>query len=308
MKAVWSLWTKPALSTRKLSWYSELHHLLGWVLSVQTARKHFPTTSIFTDDRGAELLVRQLGLQFDEVSTDLNELRDYDANWWTLGKIATYRRQTVPFVHIDTDVFLWKPLPSRLMHADVIAQSPDPFLIGSSHYQPEIIEGELNYPLSGWLPEEWTWYGSQPPLRRAACCGIFGGNRIDFIKHFADLAWQIIMDDRNRERMQRLCDKGGQIVLIEQYLLSACVEYHRHHSNARFRGTEIRYLFNSMADAFHPARAREAGYTHLMSEAKQNPFFARRIELRVRREYPQFYDRCRRVIAGPERGGNVLRA
>jgi Family of unknown function (DUF6734) len=54
------------------------------------------------------------GLEFDTVSVDLNELAHSDPEWWTLGKMMTYRAQAEPFVHIDEDVFLWQRLPREL--------------------------------------------------------------------------------------------------------------------------------------------------------------------------------------------------
>src|SRR6266567_9051444 len=79
LRSVWSLWTKPVMAGLS-NWTSELHHLFGWVLSVETARQHYPQTALYTDDAGARLLVDQVGLQFDYVSTALNALDAHDPN------------------------------------------------------------------------------------------------------------------------------------------------------------------------------------------------------------------------------------
>jgi hypothetical protein len=42
MKAVWSFWPKPYVTGRKVYWASEKHHWLYWILSLETARKHYP--------------------------------------------------------------------------------------------------------------------------------------------------------------------------------------------------------------------------------------------------------------------------
>jgi Family of unknown function (DUF6734) len=101
-------------ATRRLVWSSRKHQLLAWTLSFQTARKHYGKTSLFTDDEGARILIDGIGLEFDTVSVDLNELAHSDPEWWTLGKMMTYRAQAEPFVHIDEDVFLWQRLPREL--------------------------------------------------------------------------------------------------------------------------------------------------------------------------------------------------
>src|SRR5437588_499165 len=126
MRSVWSFWTKPWRERSGWSWLSEKHHLLAWVLSFETARKHYPKTSLVTDHAGAKMLVDGIGLAFDSVSTELDALACRDPRLWMLGKLYAYRAQTEPFVHLDTDVILWKRLPTGVEGAPVFAQNPDP--------------------------------------------------------------------------------------------------------------------------------------------------------------------------------------
>jgi hypothetical protein len=109
LRAVWSFWTKPFLAHRTKIWRSPEHHFQSWVLSFLTAQLHYPETALYTDDLGAELLVDRLGLPFNYVSTALNDLADVDEGWWAAGKLLAYSRQTAPFVHIDSDAYLWSP-------------------------------------------------------------------------------------------------------------------------------------------------------------------------------------------------------
>ena len=45
------------------------------------------------------------------------------ANWfYCWPKIVTYQDQNEPFIHIDTDVFMWEPIPQRLLIAPLVAQ------------------------------------------------------------------------------------------------------------------------------------------------------------------------------------------
>src|SRR4051812_45760022 len=108
MRAVWSFWSKPWRARTGGTWRTERHHLLGWILSFEAARKHYPDTELITDDEGAQLLIDRLGLAFSRVSTSLNRLAAHDPRRWILGKLYAYREQSEPFVHLDTDVFLWK--------------------------------------------------------------------------------------------------------------------------------------------------------------------------------------------------------
>jgi hypothetical protein len=290
MKAVWSFWSKPFEAQRRLHWPSERHYLFAWVLSVETARRHYPDTWLITDDAGARLLVDRLGLRFARVSTDLNALAHHDPEWWALGKVYAYRMQTEPFIHIDSDVFLWKPLPGRLECADVFAQNPEP-LASFTHYQPERLEQAIGRARNGWLPEEWRWY-ARARERRGECCGIFGGNRIDFINRFATASLRLLEEPANHHALEPLHDKHILMVVIEQYLLSAFVEYHKAATALPAGSVRIEYLFDTVAGLWNPDSTVRAGFTHLIADTKQNPLFAHRLESRVRRDYPQQYQQC----------------
>jgi hypothetical protein len=299
MKAVWSFWTKPHVADRRSIWTSEKHHLLSWVLSFHTARQHFPRTALFSDDEGARLLVDGLGIEFNEVSTELNSLKDRDPAWWALGKIHTYGLQTLPFVHIDSDVYLWKR-PALDPSAPIVAQNPEHFIPGASYYMPERFESVVRQTPGGWLPPEWEWYRSSGFAQRAESCGIFGGARTDFIRYYAGIAARLIEHRANQGAWRMLGGEVERNILAEQYLLSACLEYHRSHDDSPYRGLAIRYLFDSMDAAFDPAKAAEIGYTHLIAGSKRDARVAENLEKRVRTDYPAQYERCLRYVR--ERG------
>jgi hypothetical protein len=290
MRAVWSFWSKPFKAHYHAVWRSPLDHLLSWVLSVHTARRHYPRTTLLTDDEGARLLADGLRLPFDEVSTGLNALDKHDPGWWALGKLHAYRAQTEPFVHIDNDVFLWQPLPEQITSAPVFAQNPEHFDCGIV-YRPDLLERALAEGGSVWLPAEWVWYRAGGRRQRGECCGVFGGNRLDFIRHYAGQAIRLVEHPDNRPGW-KLIDTFFQNVLCEQYLLAACVEYYRGRAASPFRGVGIRYLFDSVTEAFDSERAVQLGYTHLLSDAKRNREVVARLGLRVKRDYPDHYERC----------------
>lgn len=302
-RSVWSFWTKPFRAHRQTIWFSEKHHLLAWILSLETARKHYPETALVTDDAGAKMLVDGLGLEFDTVSTELNTLHAQDPDWWILGKLWAYRSQTQPFVHIDNDVFLWKALPPELDSAPVFTQNPELFVFGEHDatcwwYRPELFDQRVKS-TKGWLPDEWQWYFSR---RRnlAYCCGILGGNQVDFIRHYADVALQIALSPRNQQAFALMENKPGDCLLIEQYLLAACIEYHQQTANSPFANVTMQCLFESPEIAFGTQRPQELGYTHLIGEAKRDAAIAHRLERRVAEEYPEQYQRCLQYLQKSE--------
>ncbi len=291
MRAVWSYWSKPHDAGRALGWATERARLCAWTLSVETARRHYPTTVLYTDDAGAQLLVDALALPFDEVHLTLNALKSYAPEWWAVGKILTYLQQEAPFVHVDGDVFLWKALPERLTAASVLAQNPEYFTPGHSWYYPQ--KFDLLAQFGGWVPEEIQWYRANHETQRAFCCGIFGGNRLDFIHYYAGRALDLLLHPTNRRLWAFL---GGDNILVEQYLLSACLAYQRHEPTSPYHEVDLRCLFPTDADAFREENYTRAGYTHLIGGAKRNLQLCRRLEARVRQAYPATYARIRSQV------------
>ncbi|MDQ1427228.1 MAG: hypothetical protein QOK39_704 [Acidimicrobiaceae bacterium] len=265
---------------------------------------HYRPAVLHTDDAGARLLVDGVGLEFDEVHTTINALRDEDPGWWALGKLHTYREQSAPFVHVDSDVFLWKALDPVVASAPVFAQNPEGIEPGRSFYRPDVLEAAVAGVAGGWLPPEWRWYRASGLAPRAESCGILGANRLDFVHHYADQAIHFVQHPGNQAACARI-DKITHTVLIEQFLLAACLEYHGRHDDSPFPDVGVAYVFESAGQAFDPARAADAGYTHLIADSKRHPQVAADLEARVATDYPESYERCVRYLArnGPALAG-----
>lgn len=290
-RAVWSYWDKPFRHHHNSVWWSERHHLLAWILSLETARRHYPETVLHTDREGHRLLVDGLGLGFTEVHTDLDQLDGADPDWWVLGKLYTYRAQERPFIHIDTDVFLWQPIDPAVSSAPVFGQNPEWFNFdGGSWYQPKYYDQCLRQQ-GGWMPEAWRWYVDRRG-GEAVCCGILGGQSPEFIRDYADQAIRFISHPDNQPIWAGMEHKIGDNILFEQYFLSACIAFHTQQANTRFQGITTGYVFESPEVAYQGDKAREIGYTHLIGGAKRNEEYARRLEARVARDYPNAYRRC----------------
>jgi len=301
MNAVWSFWSKPYYSHYSSAWQSSKHHYLSWILSLERSKKHFEKTFLYTDDLGKKMLVDELGLKFDHVSTQLNYLKHHDPEFWVLGKLYTYHYQKEPFVHIDNDVFLWKPLPGSVRKASVFFQNPEYFEFNGSdsYYQPDFIEKAVNE-AGGWLPDEWEWY-TQQKKGKGVCVGIIGGNNIEFIDYYSRQAIRMIEEPANQNAWRMIRERyghrmTGHNLLFEQYLFSAIIDYHKQNSESKFPDLNIRYLFNSFEDAMLPQNSRDAGYTHLIGPAKRNKALMEKLEERVKTDYSSLYRKCLQLI------------
>jgi len=301
VRAVWSFWSKPFHAFKGRIWHEPKHHLFAWGLSLRLARKHFRSTQLVTDSAGKALLVDELGLEFDEVSTALDGLSDIDEGWWALGKMMAYGIQDRPFIHLDTDVFLWNSPPASLLAAKVFAQCPERHPLENPWCGPREVEN-LFARHGRELPVEWEWSSSRnTSWFREENCGIVGGNAVDFLRHWAKTGIDLVADPRNAAAWRDLPEKSGFNMLIEQFLLAACLDYHRIDPASPYKGVNIRYLFPSWSDAFDPDAAAKAGYTHLLGDAKTNPVVASRLEERVASLDPAFHRHARRVAAGAGR-------
>lgn len=295
MRAVWSFWSKPFHAYYGRIWCKPLHHLLAWGLSLRTARRHYPETVLVTDRPGKKLLVDQLGLRFSEISTELEQLNEVDPAWWCLGKLVAYSLQVRPFVHLDTDVFLWKRLPRHLLEAPVFTQHPEGFWSNDANYHPEDVERVFAQESSK-LPVEWEWVRSNRSYLPAENCGILGGWHVEFLRYYAQTAIDLVLRPEHAAAWSRLRDKQNYNVVLEQFFLSACAEFHSSEPTSIYSGVRIAHLFPTGSSPFNPAHAAQAGFTHLIAGAKSHPAVGRRLEERMSRDDPSYFRRCQEVL------------
>lgn len=294
MRSVWSFWTQPFQARKGRAWRKPLHHFLAWGISLSAARRHYPETVLVTDREGKKLLVDGLGLQFTAVSTELDCLKTADPDWWALGKLVAYSIQDQPFVHLDTDVFLWKALPHDVAAAPVFAQCPEYFHRNGDRGVRDIDSAFST--CGATLPVEWEWAAArEDTLIREENCGIIGGCRVDFLRHYAQTAAALVTQPQYAQAWARANNKSN--MAVEQFFLSACVDFHRHHPVSPFRGVRIKYLFPTWGDAVNPNFSARAGFTHLLGDSKSDPAVARRLEARVQRDDPAYFRHCEKVAA-----------
>jgi hypothetical protein len=297
MRAVWSFWSKPYRGGKGRTWLEPKHHLQAWALSLRMARQHFPETQLVTDTPGKALLVDSLGLEFTHVSTELDRLRDADPGWWALGKLMAYSLQNKPFIHLDTDVFLWRALPPAVLSSPVFTQSPERHSLLDPWCGIRRIE-QLFERHGQSIPVEWQWTSSRNTTwHREENCGIMGGNRVDFIRYFARLAIDLAMRPAYAAMWAELPDKFGLNMTLEQFLLGACLDYHRVNPQSPFRGVTIRHVFENGDDPYNPQVAARTGFTHLLGGCKSHPEVAARLDRRVAMLDPALHRRCERVAS-----------
>ena len=206
------------------------------------------------------------------------------------------RRAEVLADAMHRDVFLWKGLPRRVTESPVFAQYPEGFHDNGPYYRPQDIEWAFSREALK-LPPEWVWTRTNRTHFPAANCGILGGSEAGFLRYYAQTAIDLVMKPENAAAWARLPDKRCYNIVIAQFFLSACVEFHRFHPTSSYPGVQVIHLFSCWEHAFDPNYAARTGFTHLVASAKSHPGVGIRIEQRARRQDPSFYRRCERLLA-----------
>lgn len=191
-------------------------------ISLHYAKKHYKNVHLITDKRCLPFFEK---LGYTNITTELDELNNSlkKANYnWALGKLYSYKKlaeKGIPFVHLDYDVFIWKPLLNVCWRSPVIVQSienPETFYYDKKTFA-QIYGLDL-----------YKQYGAKKYLKKynfeelmAYNMGIFGGADLDFIKKYSEEAIQFSLDEKNEyvSRVMKQVNSSTFPCVCEQYLL-----------------------------------------------------------------------------------------
>ena len=232
-------------------------------------------------------------IPFTAIFTELDVLFELDNKYhryWSLGKIKTMEfaaSKGRPFVQIDYDVFIKKPLPEWLTSADLFCQSPEP--VDLFPYNLDVFYSNYNY----------LGYAETRSLS-AYNCGIFGVNNLNFIKKFSKSVFTFIKHPQNDwvfdTEYERIVYGGSNDILdssnpaklagfqcaiwAEQYYLACAAAQEK---------IEVKLLFEGYDNVTNSNLAQSYGYVHLM-EGKNDPIRIQQISNFAKRLYEHNFD------------------
>lgn len=288
MKIVQSFWTKPFFQSADLldsrmngGWPARKYNYFSWALSCLQLREYYQDIGLITDDLGKYLLIDKLQLPYTSVTASLNKLEDYDAGLWALGKIYAYSIQEEPFLHVDSDIFIWRKFDDRIDHAGLATQNREIGMIEYAQTFDDICKKFAYVP--GYLKE-------LEGVKYVPCCnvGIIGGEDIPFFKLYTGEVFRFI--DENRDSF-RMYIKHMNTAFINIYYEQVIFNLLAKHNNK-----EITYLFPDHLDVpkdvgyFHRADAN-GGFIHCLGTFKKNRLVYRMLEIKLRTLYPEYYRR-----------------
>jgi hypothetical protein len=253
-------------------------HLMSWALSSLQVRKFYDSLELYTDNFGKELLVERLGLPYTAVHLDLQSL-DFGLPKaiWTPKKMYAYAQQNAPFLHIDGDVFIFKPFEKSLLSAPLVAQNLDvnmdfykevlQTVLAEFEYVPDYLERDLNKDLL------------------AANAGVIGGTNYLFFKEYVQEAYQFL--DRNRAHLEK----------VNLDYLSTFTEQYLYYAFAQHKQVKIAQIIpENVSPTYFPELFRftdlpnRCPYIHLMN-GKPFPSFCESLAQRLYIDYPEMYQK-----------------
>ena len=290
MKIIQSYWTKPFHTKAKDDWEGRKmggwnhrkYYYMSWALSCLLLKKQYNYVELITDFKGNEALIKLLKLTYDAVRLALDSLNHYHEDLWALGKIYSYGLQNEPFLHVDSDVFVWEKFDNKILDAPLIAQNIEIDFTFDKIILSEILEHFENVPSS--IPKIF------PENLISSNAGVIGGRNYNFFKEYSKLSFSFV--DNNQQNLSNV-NIGLSNIIFEQYLFT-CLAYEKK--------IDIVYVLHDIGNLYHKYLCDFQGvshrtqYVHIIGPYKKDLFSEQWLEERLLYEFPAYYYRILDLI------------
>ena len=219
--------TKSEISPKAFFGFNnESDFALSWITSVKSAKLHFKNVVLVTDTWAWDNIFSKLDLPFDEVKLTLDSI-DENTNMWAISKAHAILEMNEPFLHIDSDVYIWEALDKKYLMSNLLVQSNE-----SSESD---IQSDFYYSLyeihNLYFKGINTYLDNSNLIERdiyAYNCGVVGGTDVEFLRKWAE---QMIETANLIDTIIPSIDKLGfnpsdVMVWVEQTLLMLMAEHH----------------------------------------------------------------------------------
>ena len=257
-------------------WPHAEYSLMSWALSCLSLREHYDEVVLYTDSAGKRILIDELHLPYTDVQVVFDDFPCLPQHW-ALAKIKTYSLQTTPFLHVDGDIYVSRPLPKDVLAAPLIAQNRE---IGTIYYR-RMMDRILSHPEIK-LPD-YIERGLREESIASYNMGFFGGSDLGFIHRYCDKAFRF-MEENGMNDPQCPHSHVDCNVFFEQVIFAMMVD--REHKNvASVLGRDMRdngYTRREFCDLAH---YDAHPFHHLLGGHKRNSKVPLSLEqLMLRRE------------------------
>ena len=260
-------------------WLSVRHNLMGWALSAFSIHKQQGSVQLCTNSAGAEVLIGDLQLPYQSHALIFDDYHTEFQGYGFLKKIHCYALQQQPFIHIDGDAFLFRPLPQSLSTAPLVAQN---YEYNHACYEDMYNIVKVHFPhIPVWLQPNANGYVS------AANTGVVGGQDWDFYEILEQEILYFL--EKNRDFLHLASPTIDFCVFLEQAFFQLLADAKK---------IEVGYVLDEQIDALLNYRLdrfqdlpQDCGYLHLMNY-KRNPTACEQMAQRLYIESPELYERC----------------
>lgn len=287
MKIIQTFWsgnqkTGSALNI-KAGWISPEFHWMSWTLSCLLLRRLYDRVELYTDEIGKKILIDILHLPYTDVHIVFDDSFNIHNELFSLAKIHTYSLQEEPFIHIDGDLFLWKPFSSSIHKADLISSNLEINLF----FNREILlntEKKLEF-----IPNYLRGVGQHKNVY-SSNAGIFGGKNLNFIKKYCDEASNFI--ELNKSELDEV-NMVSLNFLFEQISL--------YYFSKEKRVPVTYYMTKPVIHPLYQEYIRfiDVPYVemvHLVGGCKRLPYVLNHLTKRLRLESPKYYYKIIKIL------------
>lgn len=261
---------------------SPIVNWLSMAYSCLLLKRNNPNEQLFFygNETIVHLFERLFKLPYDEFR--IIESKGEYADWfYCWPKIITYQEQDEPFIHIDTDVFMWKSMPQRLLNSPLVAQH---------------MERDSNFYMEVYKQIEED--GIRLPQFLADCndgkyinsynAGLLGGNDIEFLRDYLNEISNFL--NENKDKILHSDRKFLYNVVFEQWLFyglskkmnkKVCTFYKEPITDFDMDNAKVPKQILSL---------NELEYLHVM-EHKDNIRCNRFIAYQMQADFPQEYEK-----------------
>ncbi len=296
MKIIQSFWTKPFEQSYKGDrdnrpnggWLNQSYYFMSWVYSFWQLSKFYSDIELVTDKRGKELLVDLLELPYTKVHVVLDSLDGYSPELWALGKVYAYGMMDEPFLHVDSDFFIWSKFPEELMSKPLVAQHKE---FGYAFYQRLYKDIRKNF---HFMPDHIVSYARTFKRINAYNMGVAGGTDYLFFKNFSSEVFDFV--NTNMEHISK----------IQAGLFNTFFEQVFYCSRAYEKKLDVYTLLKSEDETVTTWQAqgldrfvrapKDTFFIHLYGYCKRNERYCLLLESRLRKDYPSKHQLVKKIF------------
>ena len=295
MKLVQSFWSKPYINSAVDAdetrlhggWIDKKYYYMSWALSCLQLCRYYDHVELVTDRLGKEILIDTLELPYTNVRLGLDDLNDYPADLWALGKLYAYGLQNEPFLHVDSDLFIWEELRSDMTKSPLVAQHLEKEYAFYKNLMEEVA------PLNLHIPECIKARHKIEPIN-AYNMGITGGHDLEFFRFYTIEAFKFI--NANKQNFSRMA-LGPFNTIFEQVLFYSLAQTHQKPVNL-YTYTTGEHLVDDEMKGLERFRKTppQSGLTHLYGSCKGMQPFCDEVSYKLKKYHPASYEKIMDIV------------